>query len=75
MDDDPIVAAVRKTREELARSLEYDVHAIFSDIRTREAKQGDRLIRQPDGSSPKQPLHPGGGSAGLPADDSSAAAG
>jgi len=46
MNDDPIVASVRKAREELAAAFDYDVHAIFAELRRREADLGDRLVRQ-----------------------------
>lgn len=47
MKNDPIVAAVRKVREELARQCNFDVHEIFEDMRRRESEFGDRLVRQP----------------------------
>ena len=46
MNDDPIVASVRGVRAELAAKFNYDVHAIFSDMRARESEFGDRLVRQ-----------------------------
>jgi len=45
MNDDPIVTSVRRVREQLAAQFEYDVHAIFSDMRARESQVGDRLVR------------------------------
>ena len=36
MNDDPIVAEVRRVRDELARRFNYDVHAIFADLRARQ---------------------------------------
>jgi hypothetical protein len=44
-DPDPIVAEVRRVRDELARRFNYDVHAIFEDLRKREGKTvtGDEL--------------------------------
>jgi hypothetical protein len=36
MNDDPIVAEVRRIRDELARRFNYDVHAIFADLRARQ---------------------------------------
>ncbi|MBM4047943.1 MAG: hypothetical protein FJ279_22815 [Planctomycetes bacterium] len=38
MKDDPIVAEVRRVRDELARKFNYDIHAIFQDLRRREGK-------------------------------------
>jgi hypothetical protein len=37
MNDDPIVAEVRRVRDELARRFNYDIHAIFADLRARQA--------------------------------------
>ena len=37
MTDDPIVAEVRRLREEIAGSFDYDIHKMFADLRTREA--------------------------------------
>ena len=36
MNDDPIVEEVRRVRDKLARQFDYDIHAIFADLRTRE---------------------------------------
>jgi len=36
MNDDPIVEEVRRVRDKLARQFNYDIHAIFTDLRTRE---------------------------------------
>ena len=38
MNDDPIVASVRCVRAELAAKFNYDVRAIFSDMRSRESQ-------------------------------------
>ena len=54
MFDDPIVASVRKIRDELAAAFDYDVHAIFADLRRREAELGDRLVRQSPTRRPEQ---------------------
>lgn len=60
MNDDPIVASVRKIRDELAAAFDYDVHAIFADLRRREAGLGDRLVRQSQTQRPNQRLQPSG---------------
>jgi hypothetical protein len=39
MNDDPIVEEVRRAREKLARQFNYDIHAIFADLRAREQQQ------------------------------------
>jgi hypothetical protein len=43
--EDPIVADVRRIREELSAKFAFDLAAIFADIRARQAGAGDRLIR------------------------------
>jgi len=35
MNEDPIVAEVRRIREERANRFDYDVHKIFADLMTR----------------------------------------
>ena len=47
MKDDSIVAAVRQIKQELAGAFDYDVHAIFSDMRKRQSQFGGRLVPQP----------------------------
>ncbi len=42
--EDPIVADVRRTREELSAQFDFDVAAIFSDLRTRQTTAGHRLV-------------------------------
>jgi hypothetical protein len=73
MNDDPIVASVRKVREELAAAFDYDVHAIFADLRRREADLGERLVRQTQ--QPNQSMPPSGGLGGSQVDAHSAAPG
>jgi len=36
MINDPIVEEVRRVRDKLARQYNYDIHAIFAELRTRE---------------------------------------
>jgi hypothetical protein len=36
MNEDPIVEEVRRVRDKLAGRLNYDIHAIFADLRGRE---------------------------------------
>lgn len=56
MYDDPIVDEVRKTRERLAEELQFDVGAIFADLRKRQAKLGARLVfRQGKGRHEESP--------------------
>lgn len=46
MWEDPIVAEVHRTREKLAAECGFDVRAIFSDLRRRQASLGGRLVPQ-----------------------------
>lgn len=43
--EDPIVADVRRTREELAAQFDFDVAAIFAELRSRQTTVGDRLVK------------------------------
>jgi hypothetical protein len=44
MIKDPIVNEVRKVRDELAKKFNYDVDAIFSDLREKQKKYGNRIV-------------------------------
>jgi hypothetical protein len=44
MADDPIVAEVRRFREQRAARFGYDPRAIARDVRKRERKHGARLV-------------------------------
>ena len=46
MYDDPIVDEVRKTRERLAEKHNFDVGAIFEELRKRQTNLGKRLVRR-----------------------------
>ena len=39
-DSDPVVAEVRRAREELAAEFNYDLAALFAEMRRREATSG-----------------------------------
>ena len=58
MNDDPIVSSVRRIRDQLASKFNYDVHAIFADMRERESKFGNRLVRHAE--RPNKAMHPSG---------------
>lgn len=73
MNDDPIVASVRHARVQLAARFNYDVHAIFSDMRTRESQVGDRLVHQ--SKRQNNTMHPSGEAGGVDDGESSVAAG
>ncbi len=43
--EDPIVADVRRARENLAANFDLDVSEILADLRARQSSVGDRLVR------------------------------
>jgi hypothetical protein len=51
MQEDPILAEVRRLREEYAASLNHDAEAIYQDILRRQRHSGRKLVRYP----PRQP--------------------
>jgi hypothetical protein len=65
MIEDPIIAEVRKIRERLAGEFDFDVHAIFVDIRKRQALLGPRLVRRPKKARAEQAAAPDRDSADL----------
>jgi hypothetical protein len=58
MYDDPIVNEVRKTRERLAKKFDFDVGAIFKDLRKLQAKLGNRLVRRKRKRGAERPSAP-----------------
>ena len=46
MYDDPIVDEVRKIRESLSEKHNFDLGAIFEDLRKRQSTLGKRLVRR-----------------------------
>lgn len=44
---DPIVDEIRKYREEHAKKFNYDLRAIFEDLKKMEAAYSDRLVKLP----------------------------
>lgn len=65
MYDDPIVEEVRKTRERLAEEHNFDVGAIFKDLRKRQSTLGKRLVRRQRKQIAKQAAAPDRNSAAL----------
>lgn len=45
MWEDPIVVDVRRVRQELSAKFDFDVAAIFDDLRNRQINAGKRLVR------------------------------
>jgi hypothetical protein len=52
MWEDPIVEEVHRTREKLAAEFDFDVKAIFADLRKRQTSLGDRLVPQKKRAEP-----------------------
>lgn len=44
---DPIVAETRKLRDAYAREHNYDIDAIFQDIKKRQSTSGRKLVSRP----------------------------
>jgi hypothetical protein len=47
MNDDPIIAEVRKIREQYARRFNYDLDAICQDLKGRQKRSGRRVVSFP----------------------------
>ena len=47
MAADPVVQEVREIRDKYARRFNYDLDAIFDDLKHREARFGDKLVTLP----------------------------
>jgi hypothetical protein len=47
MMEDPIVAEVRRAREEIAKRFNYDLRAMFEDARRRQAQSGRKVVSFP----------------------------
>ena len=59
MWEDPIVEDVHRTREQLAAAYQFDVKAIFADLRKRQAALGERLVPQKKRAEPTAEVDPG----------------
>jgi len=64
MWEDPIVQEVRLEREKLAAQFNFDVDAIFADLRKRQSTLGERLVKAKKQAA-KPPTAPDLDSAGL----------
>lgn len=62
MWEDPIVTEVRKVREQLAKKFNFDLHAIFEDLRKSQISSGSRLVRLQKKMKSEQVAVPGEGS-------------
>jgi hypothetical protein len=55
MCDDPIVAEIRRIREEHAKKFNFDVHAICEDLRRLERESGRVYVSRPPRRPAVQP--------------------
>jgi len=46
MYDDPIIEEIRQVREQMASKFDFNVHAIFEDLRQRQTSLGARLVNK-----------------------------
>ena len=54
MREDPIVSDVRQVREQLSAQFNFDIKAIFADLRSRQVSLGHRLVRQSTTAQPNE---------------------
>ena len=55
-DDDPIVAEVRRAREELAAKFNYDLRAMMTHFQRLEASSGRAYVSPPASAQPDAPV-------------------
>ena len=65
MINDPIVNEVRRVRDELAKKFNYDVDAIFADLREKQKKYGNRIVNLMKQRKVEQASAPDGKSRGV----------
>jgi len=53
---DPIVEEVRKNRDALASQFNYDLAAIFADLRSREKQHKEKLVSFVKSKKARRPL-------------------
>lgn len=60
MYKDPILEEIHKYREEYAKSFNYDLKAIFEDLRKKQMKSGRKVVKLPIKRWSNTVLHPTG---------------
>ena len=73
--EDPIVAEVRRTRESLSAKFDFNVSAIFADLRARQTSVGARLVRASRHGEAEQGVAPESPTARVPDGQSNPATG
>ncbi|MDY7049245.1 MAG: hypothetical protein RPG89_11675 [Microcystis panniformis WG22] len=56
-----ILDEIHKYREEYAQSFQYDLRAIFNDLKQKQLAHKDRLVRLPIKRTSNKSLHPTAG--------------
>jgi hypothetical protein len=54
LEQDEIVAEIRRHRDEHAKSFNYDLDAIYEDLKKSEQESGQQLVNRP----PRRPHRP-----------------
>ena len=60
---DPIVDEVRRARDAYAARFNYDLRAIFRDLKEQEKRSGRKLVSYAENDGPNQALQPTGAAA------------
>ena len=58
MYKDPILEDLHKYREEYAKSFNYDLKAIFEDLRKKQMKSGRKVVKLPIKRWSNSEMHP-----------------
>ena len=58
MYKDEILEEIHKYREEYAKSFNYDLKAIFSDLRKKQVARGHKVVKLPIKRESNKSLHP-----------------
>ncbi|MGD0901041.1 MAG: hypothetical protein ABR915_24690 [Thermoguttaceae bacterium] len=56
MNEDPIVAEVRRARDEILKRFNYDRRALFEDVKKRQAEGGRQVVSFPPRPAKKQTI-------------------
>jgi len=63
---DPIVEEVRRVRDAYAARFNYDLRAIFRDLKEKEKSSGRKVVSYAEHAEPNQALQPTGAVAPVP---------
>ncbi len=58
MYKDEIIEEIHQYREEYAKSFNYDLRAIFDDLRKKQIAHGHKVVKLPIKRYSNKPLHP-----------------